>query len=92
MNRPLASIALSAALVLASPANALILSNFDDSVHYVEVVTGENGSDMVQVTIGENSISLCDDGCVIRLQNGSEMEFEGTETLSIQNGEFVIAE
>ncbi len=87
--------AILAALVLsAGSAKALTLSNNDDITYAVDVIVGEGaaGQENYSLAEGQSLESICPDGCTIRLDNGVEGEFSGTESVAIIDGEFVISE
>ncbi|NNE24405.1 MAG: hypothetical protein HKN11_17525 [Rhizobiales bacterium] len=80
--------------MMAGTANALTLTNNDEVEYGLEVILGEGGADLqtLQLPGGQSLTDICDQGCTIKLPNGAEQEFEGDENVTIQDGEFMIAE
>lgn len=75
----------SAALLAATSANALQLTNRDTADH--AIVITENGADQnVVVKPSEVLDGFCLSGCTIKTSDGEEYEFEGTEVVSIEDG------
>ena len=80
-----ASLIAVAALLLATTqsAHAVKLTNRDSVDHKVTIVEGENETSK---TIGSGEeVSLCDSGCVIRIESGEEFELTGTEIVSYED-------
>lgn len=94
MNTRLSTAALAVLAMFAAPANALTLTNSDDQTYEVTVVHGEGDASatLIELQGGANVADICEDGCTIQLDNGVEMSFNGDEIVSIQDGEFVLAE
>ena len=92
MNYNVFGLVIGAAVLLSSPASALSLNNLDQATHVVEITTGDGEVETIELNDGQDLYDICNEGCFIRLDDGAEMGFDGTETVSIQNGEFVIAE
>lgn len=89
-----AIIALLSSAFLTIPAYAVELTNDDDATHSVEIQIGEGDSttQTLEVAAGQTLKDICKDGCTVRLSNGAEAGLAGDETVSIKDGEFVIAE
>ena len=90
-----ALIALAAmAALLAAPVQAATLTN--RSADEVVVQINEEGDETVseQVTLApdETVSNVCDNGCVMVLENGQQQSFEGNEIIYLADGGFVIAE
>ena len=76
-----------AAAALASNVAAVTLTNRDDRDYRITVVEGESSREL---TVKPAAVldSFCQKGCVIRLNNSEdeEYELEGNETVSIEDG------
>ena len=84
---------LGAALVLFSSgvAYGLSLTNRDTLNQEVLVLeTGDEEADNIVLGPGESLGDLCETGCTITLESGEEMNFQGSEVVSIENGHFVL--
>lgn len=83
-----------AAALLATPVQAATLTN--RSADEVVVQINEEGDEIVskQVTLApdETVTDVCDQGCVMVLENGAQQSFEGDEIIYLEDGGFVIAE
>lgn len=80
-------------LAMAIPqAGAVTLTNQDDQTYLMELIVGEGSPTVDELTIEalETITDLCLDGCVVRLDNGEEMEFSGDETAEIRDGRLVL--
>ena len=75
----LASLAL---IPAGSPAITLI--NRDSSDQKLIVIEGDKQSERT-VKAGEK-LELCEKGCVIRLPDGEDYDFDGTEAVSLEEG------
>jgi hypothetical protein len=90
--------AFAAALVtmsfLATPANALSITNEDEVAYSFDVIIGEDDAeiDAIELAAGESVSDVCPQGCKVKLPNGAEFSFEGNENVSIKNGVFMIVE
>jgi hypothetical protein len=84
MFRRAALIAL-AAVLAASPAMALKLTNRDATEHQMTI---QENSAARQHTLkpSETIEGICGGGCTIKMQNGEEYEFDGNEIVSIEEG------
>ena len=89
---PLAAFGMAALLV--GQAEAITLTNEDDVTHEIVVVTGQGdgGEEKIALDPGQSNDGLCNEGCALRLSDGTENEFAGNEIVSIKDGEFVVAE
>jgi hypothetical protein len=82
-------------LAFAQPASAMIITNHEN--HDVTLkVAGMDGQPVRKLTLKPNEKvhSVCERGCVISMAKsgtGSTV-FEGDENVTIQNGDFAIAE
>lgn len=92
--RQLAAIALTALLLpIGQAATALTITNRDaDSMNLT--VVEQSGQQGVELSIDTQQTldGFCPRGCVITLGNGASDTFEGTEVVSIQNGQFIVDE
>jgi hypothetical protein len=70
---------------LASPAQALTISNTDPDPHTVIVKTG---GDSTELTIEPDTAvePPCGSGCIVELENGEQYELQGGEEVSIEGG------
>ncbi len=74
-----------AALALSpAAASAITLTNRDTTDQKLIVIEGDKQNERV-VKSGEQ-LELCQNSCVIRLPDGEDYEFDGTETVSIEEG------
>jgi len=71
--------------LLASPAQALTVSNIDSKPH---TVTLKTGGDSAELTIEPDMAvePACAGGCTIELENGELYEMKGGEQTSIEGG------
>lgn len=74
-----------AALLAATSAQALTLTNRDATEHKLVLIEGDAQKDLI-LKPSETLQDLCESGCVIQLTNGEEYEFDGTEVVSIEDG------
>lgn len=88
--QPAAVVAVAIALVAASEASALTLKNTDTDPQGV-TVTEAGKERQLKLAPGDSS-TLCPKGCALKLDNGEEYEFEGTESVSIEDGVIYIDE
>lgn len=86
--------ALGTVALVASPADAITLTNEDDATYDVEVLVGEGAAamDAFKLENGEVRGDFCPDGCVLKLDNGTEQYFDGNEDVTIKDGEFAFPE
>ncbi|HET7852251.1 MAG TPA: hypothetical protein VFK91_05845 [Methyloceanibacter sp.] len=73
------------ALLCASPAQALTISNSDPKPHKITVIAGGSSSEMT-IDSEKQADVPCSDGCKVKLENGDEYELRGGETVSIDGG------
>jgi hypothetical protein len=74
-----------ASLVLAtSAAEAISLTNRDTKEEKLIVIEGDKQTEQI-IKPGER-LELCEKSCVIRLPDGADYEFEGTEIVSLEEG------
>lgn len=79
------------ASVSATEADALTLRNADQKPYSVTVT--ENGDPKkVEIKPEQSLTNICPKGCVVALENGEQYEFEGTETVSIEDGAIFLDE
>lgn len=71
--------------LIAPPAQALTVSNFDPKPH---TVTVKAGSDSTKLTIEPDTAAepACASGCTIELENGELYDLQGGEQASIEGG------
>ena len=67
-----------------SAASAISLTNRDTAEQKLIVIEGDTQSERV-IKAGEK-LELCEKSCVIRLPDGEDYEFDGTETVSLEDG------
>ena len=75
---------------LATPAAAVSVTNRDDKEHRITVLE-EDGSKKIEHVLKPNQVleNICLKGCIIRLNDSEEDEYElveGTEVVSIEDG------
>lgn len=81
------AVCIGVALVLATPASAVSLTNRDDRPYKVAITEGEARTEQALAPGGVLD-GVCLAGCVLRLDNSSndEYELEGPEIVSIEDG------
>jgi hypothetical protein len=87
--------ALTAASLLAfsAPAMALTLTNSGEDEIQIEVTDlDSNAVRNISIEPDQTLTELCESSCRLMLQDGTSHDFDGTETVRIQDGEFVIEE
>jgi hypothetical protein len=67
-----------------SAASAITLTNRDTSDQKLIVIEGDKQNELV-IKAGEK-LELCQKSCVIRLPDGEDYEFDGTEVVSLEEG------
>lgn len=70
-------------LALANQANALTITNNDPVKQTITIVEGDKASNLI-LAPGQAGEQLCQSGCVIRMKNGDEYDFEGVEVVVIE--------
>lgn len=65
-------------------ASAISLTNRDAAEQKLTLVEGDKQSDLV-IKAGEK-LELCEKGCVIRMPDGEDYEFDGPEIVSLEDG------
>lgn len=75
-------------LALSAPARAITLSNRDSGEHKLTVIEGDKQSERT-IKPGEK-LELCPQSCVIRMPDGEDYEFDGGETVLIEDGLLVL--
>ena len=72
-------------MLIASPAQALTISNTDPKPHTVKIKTG---GDSAELTIAPAAAAepACQAGCTVVLENGEQYEMKGKEEVSIDGG------
>lgn len=80
--------------MLMGSANALTVTNEDEVDYTFDVILGEGSAETetIELPAGLSVSDFCEQGCTIKLPNGSEQSFEGDESVSIKDGVFMIAE
>jgi hypothetical protein len=74
-----------AALCAASQAGAMQITNRDASDHKLVVTESGASKDMI-VKPSQVLADICVKGCTIKMSDGEEYEFDGTELVSIEEG------
>lgn len=74
-----------AALLTASQASALQLTNRDTADHKL-VVTEKDTTQELIVKPSQVVDDICEKGCTIKMSDGEEYEFDGNEIVSIEEG------
>lgn len=94
MNWKVIAATFGALAMMAGSAHALTLTNNDEVEYGLEVVIGEGdgGVQSYQLPAGQSLSDICDNGCTIKLGNGTEQAFEGNESVTIEDGGFMVAE
>ena len=94
MNTKIALFVLTTSLAFATQAQALSLLNDDNDTYTVEISSGQGDASKESYNLPFDHIieDVCIGGCIIRLSNGSQMEFMGDELVTIKDGAFVIDE
>jgi hypothetical protein len=82
------AVGLGVILASATPADAVSLTNRDERTHKVTIIDGETRSEQALAPGGVME-GVCNSGCVIRLNDSEEDEYEleGPEILSIEGGD-----
>ena len=75
---------LPALALMPSAAEAITLTNRDATDQKLIVIEGDKQSETT-IKAGEK-IELCESSCVIRLPDGEDYEFDGAETVSLEEG------
>ena len=77
--------------MLSGPVMALEVVNEDDKPYKVLVVQGEQTA---EITVESKGVveDICNDGCTLQLEDGSQIKVKGSETVSIDDGGFAIAD
>ena len=91
LRRPAFVAAAAVAQLLAGQAHALVLTNLDDYEWRISIIEPDRTIDRV-IEPDERVNGLCESGCTIMLQDGTEAEFGGNEAVYIRNGRFVLLE
>lgn len=73
------------ALMLSQPAGALQLTNHDPVEQKIVVTEKSDSRDLV-IKPSETLKDLCSDGCTMRMPDGEEYEFDGSETVFVEEG------
>ncbi len=79
--------------LMTAPAAAMTLINDDRQPYIVTVKIGEGDQTVEEFELEYDYAAdeFCEEGCTIRLSNGTEMSFAGHELVTIRDGQFVIA-
>ena len=87
------AVLLSAVLLVGgtAAAQAISLTNEDAGEVVLEIEEGGAGQ-TIEVASGQTLVDVCVTPCTITLPSGERMEFEGYETVAIEDGAFVILE
>ena len=85
---------LTALALLAGPAHALDLLNQDDQNYTIDVIVGQDTTDVESFAVeaGGTMTGICLNGCVLELSNGLSQTFTGVEEVLITDGDFVVSE
>jgi hypothetical protein len=67
-----------------SAASAITLTNRDTADQKLIIIEGDKQNERV-IKAGEK-LELCEKSCVIRLPDGEDYEFDGSETVSLEEG------
>lgn len=80
--------------MLIGSANALTITNEDEVDYTFDVILGEGAADMetIELAVGQSVSDICEQGCTLKLPNGSEQSFDGDENVTIKDGVFMIVE
>jgi hypothetical protein len=70
-------------VLMTSQAEALTITNNDPVKQTITIVEGDKASNL-SLAPGESGEQLCQSGCVIRMKNGDEYDFEGVEVVVIE--------
>jgi len=73
---------IASALLMASQAQAMSVTNRDDDAAMVTIIVGDQEM-MYEVAPGETLEDLCNTGCTAIFGNGEELSLSGTETIQI---------
>lgn len=94
MNYKLALIALTAGFVIASPAQALMLTNEDAEMHAVTVTIGAGESETIEIAPAETVEDVCaaEEECTLALANGASEAFGSDAVVTIRDGAFVVTQ
>lgn len=80
-------------LAFSAPASALNLTNGGEDQIQVEVTDLDNNAVRnISIEPDQTLTELCASACRLMLEDGTAREFEGTETVLIQDGGFVVEE
>ena len=81
-------------LIATASASALSLTNEDKVTYEVSLILGQGdaSAEVFQLGASEQITDLCEEGCMIRLNDSAWINFEGAEVLKIQDGKIVAAE
>lgn len=76
-----------AALLLTSAAEAATITNFDNKDVKIQIVEGNARQDII-LTSGKVVQGVCQKGCILRLNDNEndEYELDGSESVSIEEG------
>lgn len=87
----LAGVGMTALMLSSQFASSFTLLNNDSSSYKVEITETVDPSEIhvFELTEGEEVYDLCDEGCILRLNDGEPYEFTGNEDVYIENGELV---
>ena len=78
----------------ATASNALTISNQDNVSYVLEVVEGVGDASVELIDLEASQVidDICNSGCTITLSNGASQSFLGDEWITIEDGQFVLAE
>ncbi|MBK9078629.1 MAG: hypothetical protein WBP38_11425 [Hyphomicrobium sp.] len=76
-----------AALLMTSTASAVTITNRGDKETKVSIIEGTAKQDLV-LDVGKAIVGVCQQGCIIRLNDSEsdEYELEGSESVSVDEG------
>lgn len=94
MNRNLALIALAAGLMIALPAQALMLTNDDAEIHAVTVTIGDGEPETIEIAPAETVEDICaaEEECTLALASGASEVFGADAVVTIRDGAFLVTE
>ena len=80
--------------LLSGPAMAIELSNDDEQAHHVIIRQNDSDQDTMEISIeaGDVVVDICKDGCILQLEDGSEVTVTGSEEVTIDKEGFGVAE
>jgi hypothetical protein len=77
------AIAALSGMLFAGQALALTITNNDAANQKITIIEGDNAAELM-LAPGQVGEQVCRSGCIIRMQNGDEYDFEGVEVVVIE--------